>query len=538
MRVSRGGGERRRRSGSSARPTGRARSRASAIRARGCSSSGSRPRHTAAIAPAACSPAIARATGCTARSTARASRTSRRRPRATTGCALTDAYVACIVRCAPPDNKPTPAERDRCLPFLARELALLPRVRAILALGAFAWDGVLLAARELGHALPKPRPKFGARRDARDRAVRAARQLPRQPAEHVHRPAHRADARRGVRARPRGALVRRREQSRPRGRPLGETTVIDFGGTCDLAVWCKRMRDQGWSGPRIARELGKSEGYVNNLIRVVERASPAVMARWKAEQAGELAARVRDRLARADLRVAARRAGRGAGAADRADGVARRARRSLLGLGGAGAHGHASASNAKVDDPGSPASVHVLLQSTPRAPSRYQPSTHARSVDSTSGVVALARKTSCVAGGIVDWKPNMQLARCRMLASAASNPASATGSMMIAVVPPAAAMRSNTGRIWASRSLESKADRERAHPGGAQRGGDLQRRDEVDGLLCRHRASGRELVRDEDHADGAIGMGRGLRDSRGSPSPAASPRTSMTRRASCLRPRW
>ena len=62
---------------------------------------------------------------------------------------------------------------------------------------------------------------------------------------------------------------------------------MTFDGTCDLAVWCKRMRDQGWSGPRIARELGKSEGYVNNLIRVVERAAPAVMARWKAEQAGE-----------------------------------------------------------------------------------------------------------------------------------------------------------------------------------------------------------------------------------------------------------
>lgn len=63
---------------------------------------------------------------------------------------------------------------------------------------------------------------------------------------------------------------------------------MDFAGTCDLAMWCKLMRDKGWSGPRIARELGKSEGYVNNLIRVVERASPAVLLRWKAEQAGDL----------------------------------------------------------------------------------------------------------------------------------------------------------------------------------------------------------------------------------------------------------
>jgi uracil-DNA glycosylase family 4 len=72
------------------------------------------------------------------------------------GLALTGAYVTNIVRCAPPDNKPSPKERDRCMAFFRRELALLTEVRAILALGAFAWDGVL-------RALPaqKPRPKFG-----------------------------------------------------------------------------------------------------------------------------------------------------------------------------------------------------------------------------------------------------------------------------------------------------------------------------------------------------------------------------------------
>ena len=53
---------------------------------------------------------------------------------------------------------------------------------------------------------------------------------------------------------------------------------------CDFAVWCKLLRDKGWSGPRIARTLGRSEGYVNNLIRVVERGSPAVLLRWHAEQ--------------------------------------------------------------------------------------------------------------------------------------------------------------------------------------------------------------------------------------------------------------
>jgi uracil-DNA glycosylase len=83
------------------------------------------------------------------------------------GLALTDAYVSCVVRCAPPGNRPTPAERDRCLRYLVRELELLRSVRAILALGAFAWDGVLLAAEQLGHALPRPRPKFGHAAEAR-----------------------------------------------------------------------------------------------------------------------------------------------------------------------------------------------------------------------------------------------------------------------------------------------------------------------------------------------------------------------------------
>ena len=64
--------------------------------------------------------------------------------------------------------------------------------------------------------------------------------------------------------------------------------AIDFAGTCDLAIWCKLLHDKGWSGPRIARAIAKSEGYVNNLIRVVERASPSIMLRWRAEQSGTL----------------------------------------------------------------------------------------------------------------------------------------------------------------------------------------------------------------------------------------------------------
>ena len=61
---------------------------------------------------------------------------------------------------------------------------------------------------------------------------------------------------------------------------------MEFGdNTCELAIWCKVLRDKGWSGPRIARAIAKSEGYVNNLIRVVDRAAPAVLLRWRAEYA-------------------------------------------------------------------------------------------------------------------------------------------------------------------------------------------------------------------------------------------------------------
>jgi uracil-DNA glycosylase family 4 len=77
------------------------------------------------------------------------------------GLGLKDAWVTASVRCAPPDNKPTTEERDRCEPFLIRELALLTEVRAIVALGAFGWNGALRALSAGGAELPKPRPKFG-----------------------------------------------------------------------------------------------------------------------------------------------------------------------------------------------------------------------------------------------------------------------------------------------------------------------------------------------------------------------------------------
>ncbi|MCW5805061.1 MAG: uracil-DNA glycosylase [Deltaproteobacteria bacterium] len=83
------------------------------------------------------------------------------------GLALRGAYVTCVVRCAPPDNKPSPAERDRCVKFLVRELALLEGVRTVVALGGFAWDGFLAAARALDEEVPRPKPAFGHGAEAR-----------------------------------------------------------------------------------------------------------------------------------------------------------------------------------------------------------------------------------------------------------------------------------------------------------------------------------------------------------------------------------
>ena len=74
--------------------------------------------------------------------------------------------MAAAVRCAPPANKPTIDERDRCLPFLARELTLLADVRVVLALGAYAWDATLRVLAVAGHGA-RPRPRFGHGAEAR-----------------------------------------------------------------------------------------------------------------------------------------------------------------------------------------------------------------------------------------------------------------------------------------------------------------------------------------------------------------------------------
>ena len=76
------------------------------------------------------------------------------------GLRLIGAYVTAVNRCPPPGNRPTPVERDNCLPYLVRELRLLENARAIVALGAFAWDGALRALRDAGEEIPRPRPRF------------------------------------------------------------------------------------------------------------------------------------------------------------------------------------------------------------------------------------------------------------------------------------------------------------------------------------------------------------------------------------------
>jgi uracil-DNA glycosylase family 4 len=76
------------------------------------------------------------------------------------GLELRDAYVTAAVRCAPPDNRPTREERDRCLGYLGRELTVLGTVRVIVVLGGFAYEALWRALTELSVGLPKPRPRF------------------------------------------------------------------------------------------------------------------------------------------------------------------------------------------------------------------------------------------------------------------------------------------------------------------------------------------------------------------------------------------
>jgi uracil-DNA glycosylase len=79
------------------------------------------------------------------------------------GLELRHTRIFAAVRCAPPDNKPTPAERDACAPWLRREVELIrPTLRVVVALGAFAWSAWWPALSSCyGVPVPRPRPRFG-----------------------------------------------------------------------------------------------------------------------------------------------------------------------------------------------------------------------------------------------------------------------------------------------------------------------------------------------------------------------------------------
>jgi uracil-DNA glycosylase family 4 len=77
------------------------------------------------------------------------------------GLRLTNVFVTAAVRCAPPANKPTPAERDACAPWLGAELDMMPGIRVVVALGQFAWNQTLRILGERGVTVPRPRPRFG-----------------------------------------------------------------------------------------------------------------------------------------------------------------------------------------------------------------------------------------------------------------------------------------------------------------------------------------------------------------------------------------
>jgi uracil-DNA glycosylase family 4 len=87
--------------------------------------------------------------------------------RADDGLQLHHTRVAAAVRCAPPANRPTPAEQAACRPYLVREIELLGDLRVVVALGAIGWDAALRTLGALGHPTPRPRPAFAHGAEAR-----------------------------------------------------------------------------------------------------------------------------------------------------------------------------------------------------------------------------------------------------------------------------------------------------------------------------------------------------------------------------------
>ena len=137
------------------------------------------------------------------------------------GLELRDAWVTSAVKCAPPDNKPLPAERDACAVFTRRELSLLAHVRAILCLGGFAYEAAVRLLRECGHVLPHPLPRFGHGVVVPVEGGPAlVLELSSQPAEHLHGPADARHAGRCLRHRPQRDRVTARRHLIRSSQPL------------------------------------------------------------------------------------------------------------------------------------------------------------------------------------------------------------------------------------------------------------------------------------------------------------------------------
>jgi uracil-DNA glycosylase len=83
------------------------------------------------------------------------------------GLRLEGAFITAPCRCAPPENRPLPEELARCSTWLDREIAALPRIRVVLALGSIGWGAALAHFARRGLAIPRPRPQFGHGAEAR-----------------------------------------------------------------------------------------------------------------------------------------------------------------------------------------------------------------------------------------------------------------------------------------------------------------------------------------------------------------------------------